>query len=159
MRDDVVGLELDGFQKIRLGRFPVPILQELDIGQRHIGFGKIRVESQSFPCCGSRFGHGNSWRVVRIHAVPLGADHNVGIPESNVSESEVGIAGLGFLEENYGVLDVDLPSAVQKKAPLQIGLVGRAILGRLSQLNLLLSRELQSQCSRDISCDVVLDQE
>ena len=130
-----------------------------DIGQRHIGFGKIRVESQSFPCCGSRFGHGNSWRVVRIHAVPLGADHNVGIPESNVSESEVGIAGLGFLEENYGVLDVDLPSAVQKKAPLQIGLVGRAILGRLSQLNLLLSRELQSQCSRDISRDVVLDQE
>ena len=76
-----------------------------------------------------------------------------------MSESEVGIAGLGFLEENYGVLDVDLPSAVQKKAPLQIGLVGRAILGRLSQLNLLLSRELQSQCSRDISRDVVLDQE
>src|SRR6266849_10469128 len=91
----VIGIQLQGALKFPTAARPIPVIQELHFRKSSMGLAEAVVDLQRLGRCRLRAGKGLTGRDIR-HAE--GAQRDVSISESGISEGIAGVPVNGLLE-------------------------------------------------------------
>ena len=117
--DGAAGINLDGALKVALGRGPVMVKLERNVGETDVRLGERRIEFKRFEGVG--FGFIENFRGSEIASI--GA-HEPDIGETGIGEGEVGIFFESKLEVAFGFFNAGLGKLEIVGSPFKVGLIG-----------------------------------